>query len=135
MNVVGPPVAVAPLVSLVAQVRVNHGSVTFTASLNVTLRLASFGSVAPFAGTVAVTDGAVSTTGTSNVGVIEKSSTASPSSELVALKSVQRIQNEAPLGMLNPESVLAMAVRLAAALPSSAPAVPAATGLEKSRLS
>ena len=56
-------------------------------------------------------------------GVSEKSSTARPSSEPVALKSLQRIQNVAPLGMLSPLIVPEMAVRLPAALPSRAATV------------
>src|SRR5690348_16660885 len=54
-------------------------------------------------------------------GVSEKSSTARPSSLPEALKSAQRIQNVAPLGIFRPLMVALIAVRLAARLPSSAP--------------
>ena len=63
------------------------------------------------------------------------SSTAKPSSAPDALKSSQRIKNVAPLGILNPVIVALIAVRFAAALPSSAPTVPVVTGLEKSSAS
>src|ERR1044071_4999516 len=58
-------------------------------------------------------------------GVREKSSTARPSSAPAASRSVQRIQNVAPFAMVSPVIVLVMAVRLAALLPSRAPAVAA----------
>ena len=65
--------------------------------------------------------------------VIEKSSTARPSSAPVASTSLKRMKKVAPFGMFRPVIVEEMAVRLAAALPSSAPAVPAVTGGLKSR--
>src|SRR2546423_12360347 len=67
---------------------------------------------------------------TAPLGVIEKSSTASPSSAPVASVSFQRIQNVAPLGILNPLMVELRAVRSAAALPFLAPVV-AVSGVTK----
>src|SRR5262249_516404 len=67
-------------------------------------------------------------------GVSEKSSTPSPSSELGALKSSQRMKNVAPLAILRPVIAKLMVARLAAALPSNAPALEAVLiGLVKSR--
>ena len=54
-------------------------------------------------------------------GVSEKSSMARPSSAPLASKSIQRIQNVAPGGMLSPVIVALKTVRFAAALPSFAP--------------
>ncbi len=54
--------------------------------------------------------------------MIEKSSTARPSSAPEALKSFQRMQNTPPLAMLRLPMVALTAVRFAAPLPSSAPA-------------
>src|ERR1051325_463687 len=51
------------------------------------------------------------------LGVRLKSSTDRPSSELVASMSVKRIQNVAPLAMLNPVTVEESAVRSLGALP------------------
>src|SRR3954453_10017367 len=65
--------------------------------------------------------------------VTEKLSIARPSSAPVASTSVQRMKNVAPFGIDNPVMVEEIAVRLPAALPSSAPAVPAVTGGLKSR--
>ena len=57
--------------------------------------------------------------------VIEKSSMARPSSAPVALKSVQRMQNVAPLAIEPLFTVAGLSTsRFAAALPSRAPAVP-----------
>src|SRR4051794_3489384 len=56
-------------------------------------------------------------------GVIEKSSTASPSSAPVASASLQRIQKHVPSGIFKPVIVDASAVRSAAALPFLAPLV------------
>jgi hypothetical protein len=69
-------------------------------------------------------------------GVRLKSSMARPSSLPVGLTLTQRSQKVAPCGMLRPWMVEPMAVRLAAALPSSAPAEAAVlTGLTKSSAS
>src|ERR1044071_645293 len=65
---------------------------------------------------------------TTPCGVSEKLSTARPSSAPEASRSVQRIQKVAPLAMLKPVTVELTATRLAAALPSSSPTVPAETG-------
>ena len=73
--------------------------------------------------------------GNSPLAVIETSSIARPSSLLAMLKSVQRIQIVAPFGTDSPESVELTALRLPAALPSSAPAVAARLGLLKSSAS
>src|SRR6058998_2781729 len=70
--------------------------------------------------------------GTTDWGVREKSSTASPSSAPAALVSVQWIQKVAPFGMLRDEMVDEMAVRSAAALPFFAPTVPV-SGVTKLR--
>jgi hypothetical protein len=68
-----------------------------------------------------------------NPGVRLKSSTASPSSAPEASRSVQRITKVAPFAILSPVMVLLIAVRLAAAFPSSAPAAAAVLmGLVKS---
>src|SRR5688500_8464215 len=64
--------------------------------------------------------------------VREKSSTASPSSDPVVSKSVQRSHNVAPWAQFKPERVLARAVLFAAAFPSNAPVVPLVTGAMKS---
>jgi hypothetical protein len=64
--------------------------------------------------------------------VREKSSKARPSSELEMSKSVQRIKNVAPLGMLRSVMLAVIKARFAAAFPSSGPAVAAVLGLEKS---
>ncbi len=66
-------------------------------------------------------------------GVSEKSSTAKPSSEPLALKSIQRIKKDDPLAMLSPVIVKVMLVRLAALFPSSNPTVGPMTGAAKSR--
>src|SRR6478735_8071894 len=63
--------------------------------------------------------------GTEPAGVRLKSSMARPSSAPVALESFQRIQNVAPAGMDRLPTEPDTAVRLAAALPSSAPALAA----------
>src|SRR5262245_19204661 len=65
------------------------------------------------------------------IGVMEKSSTAKPSSAPDASRSVQRMKKVAPAAMLSPVIDALMVVRFAAALPSSAPAVEV-LGLEKS---
>jgi hypothetical protein len=65
-------------------------------------------------------------------GVSEKSSTPSPSSAPVTLKSAQRIQNVCPGAIESPVIAPATAVRLPAAFPFSAPTVPVVTGEEKS---
>ena len=68
-------------------------------------------------------------------GVIEKSSTASPSSEPGAISdSFQRIQKEAPFGMLKPVIEKLTAVWFPAALPFNAPTVALMFELLKSRL-
>ncbi len=69
------------------------------------------------------------------VAVSAKLSTARPSSEPAALRSVQRIQKVAPAGMLRAVIAPEMAVRLAVALPSSAPVVGPVTGAVKSSAS
>ena len=56
-------------------------------------------------------------------GVIEKSSTARPSSAPEALLSIQWIKKDAPLGIFRPEIVEEIAVRSAAPLPFFAPVV------------
>src|SRR4051794_25771929 len=61
--------------------------------------------------------------GTTAWGVMEKSSTAKPSSAPVASVSFQRIQKVAPLAMLSDVIVEESAVRSAAALPFLAPVV------------
>src|SRR5688572_31320143 len=72
-------------------------------------------------------------TGPPPCGVRAKSSTARPSSAPLAFKSFQRIQKVAPLAIERLAIELLTAVRLAAALPSRAPAVPAVLiGLVKS---
>jgi len=115
---------------LVLQTRVNQDGVTVTGSLNVTVRSALIGkSVAPLTGKVATTSGARSPTR----GVIEKVSIARPSSELAMLKSVQRIQKEAPFGMLRPVRGVLTEVWLPDELPFRAPAVTLVLGLLKSR--
>ena len=77
----------------------------------------------------------VSGTGTKPLGVIEKSSTAKPSSEPgIRSESAQRIQKLAPLAILRPVMVKLTAVRFGDTLPLRAPTVPATTGLEKSKL-
>src|SRR5438105_9425646 len=103
-------------------------AVTDTGSLKVTTTLPFLGtSTAPFAGETAVTAGGVSPS------PIVKSSMARPSSEPVTLRSAQRIQNEAPLGMFRPRMVKVINVLFAARLPFRAPTVPEVTGLLKSR--
>ncbi|MEI7686194.1 MAG: hypothetical protein WCL32_14310 [Planctomycetota bacterium] len=67
---------------------------------------------------------------TSTTGVIEKSSMARPSSEPVALKSCQRIQNVLLFAMLAETEPL-IAVRFAAELPSFAPVGAVVTGARK----
>ena len=69
-----------------------------------------------------------------STGVSEKSSTARPSSAPEALTSVHRMQKPLPLAMARPPIWLAMAVRLAASLPSFAP-VPTVFGVLKSSAS
>src|SRR5262245_4503672 len=69
-------------------------------------------------------------------GLIEKLSTARPSSAPGAMsKSFQRIQKEAPFGMLKPVMVKLTGVWFPDALPSKGPAVVLMLGLLKSRLS
>ena len=109
---------------------VNHGSVTSTGSENENVMFASRAtSTSPSAGLVEVTLGPTSAIR----GVMLKSSTASPSSELKTLTSSQRTQTVAPGAisavLMAPES----AVRLAAALPFSAAAPGSVIGLVKSR--
>ena len=78
-NAVGPPVTTAACEPDFVQLMVNHGSTTSTGSENVTETLASKAtSAVSFAGVVAATVGATSTTR----GVRLNSSTARPSSEL-----------------------------------------------------
>src|SRR5215212_5860211 len=68
-------------------------------------------------------------------GVIERLSTARPSSAPGATsKSFQRIQKEAPFGMLKPVMVKLTAVWFPGALPFKGPAVVLILGLLKSRL-
>ena len=64
-----------------------------------------------------------------------KSSTDSPSSDPVPLKSFQRIQNVDPSAIDNPVIVELMAVLLGEELPSYAPTVPVVTGAVKSKAS
>ena len=64
--------------------------------------------------------------GAADCGVIEKSSIASPSSAPDAFKSLKRIQTVCPAAIERPVIVEEIAVRFAAALPSSAPAAAAA---------
>ena len=63
----------------------------------------------------------------------KKSSTARPSSAPVALKSVHRMKNIAPGGMLSPVMSAERITRFNAALPSSAPTGPAAGPVKSSR--
>src|SRR5512132_439583 len=131
-NVVGPPETAAPCAPVVAHEMENQGSVRLTGSLNVIeMFAASATSVAPACGLVAVTAGGASW----KLGVRLNSSTPSSSSANDALKSAQRIQNEAPSGIARFWIVDDTAPRFPAALPSSWPTVPTVTGPEKSSVS
>src|SRR5687767_2491461 len=111
--------------------RIAASASSVTASLNV-IRIGAFVAtlVAPSAGVVESTDGA-SSPGGDAAGVSVKSSTASPSSELVALKSVHLIQIVEPEASERPPIEPVFAVRLAAALPSINPTVPVVVGATK----
>jgi hypothetical protein len=67
-------------------------------------------------------------------GVREKSSTAMPSSELVASRSFHRIQKVDPFATLIPEMAALNRVRFDEAFPSRAPAAPEVSGVTKLRL-
>ena len=133
VKVDGPPLKVVETLPLRLHSSVNQEEVTLTGSLKVTDRLALIGkSAAPSSGKVSTTSGARSTLR----GVSEKLSTARPSSDELILKSVQRIQKEAPLGMLKPVIDTLKEDWFPGSLPFKAPAAVAARfGLLKSRLS
>src|SRR5262245_26332488 len=121
VKVVGPPLKLVATFPLTLHASVNQEEVTLTGSLNVIVRLALIGkSVAPLSGKVSETSGGKSIF----LGVRENVSTARPSSAPGDIsKSVQRIQNEAPLGILKPVIEKLTEVWFPDALPFNAPRV------------
>src|SRR5215207_4590355 len=131
VKLVGPPETVAVCEPLVAQEIVNQLPDTSTGSSKLIVTFELTGTpTASSTGTVASTAGA----GSALCGVTLRSSTASPSSAPLALKSCQRIHNPLPLGTLRPTIEPKIVARFAAAFPSRAPTMGAVLiGLEKSR--
>src|SRR5690348_14551529 len=130
----GPPLTLAICVPDTVHWIEYHGSLTVTGSLKLTASVADGATLlAPEPGVVATTDGVTSTGGVPSTEKLT-SSMARPSSLPETFRSTQRIQIAADGARLSPVIDAAIAVRFAAALPSSLPATAEVLGELKSRV-